>query len=483
MNKIRRYFPALCMALALVALVQAGYISADVGAPLGMLLAFVGPTAVTEPPLPKDHAGILAELTKLNTDYKGKPMPAEVGERFNQLAAEAKRMQDEAKRDADVKNFERFSREIPSPALPRGPEAGEAKGDEQVVGYLSAGALFAHSPEYRAFIAAGMPKGGSMPVQLNASLHENGGLVPVTKRFLGELEAKANDGRVERKAVATISAAVIEPNHVARIIDATQRGGLGVRDVMNVVPTTSNAVEYVAVTSVTGDAAPTAESAAKPEITAALDVETAPVRTLAGWMPVTMQQLQDLPMIQGLIDSKLRRSLERVEAQQILWGAGTGENLLGLMNAGITNGATRTVAGDTTLDLIRRAVTDVQVVDGQPNAVIMHPYDWEAVELLKGTNDRYVWAVIQTPLGPRVWGLDVVVTTAAKNPASAQRVAIVGDFQMGATLYDRQQTQVLVGWINDQFVRNQRTILAEERVALAVEYPDYFAYVETQAAA
>jgi hypothetical protein len=59
---------------------------------------------------------------------------------------------------------------------------------------------------------------------------------------------------------------------------------------------------------------------------------------------------------------------------------------------------------------------------------------------------------------------------------------LVGDYQRGATLWDRERSSISVGFINDQFIRNQRTILAEARAAFGVRRPGAFRKHETQAA-
>jgi len=59
----------------------------------------------------------------------------------------------------------------------------------------------------------------------------------------------------------------------------------------------------------------------------------------------------------------------------------------------------------------------------------------------------------------------------------AEGKALVGDGRMAA-VWDRMQAQILIDTIDDQFVRNMLTILAEERLALAVYRPAAFAHVE-----
>jgi HK97 family phage major capsid protein len=256
------------------------------------------------------------------------------------------------------------------------------------------------------------------------------------------------------------------------------------RDVLQVGQTNANSVEWVTLTSWTDAAAPVAESATKPEATGATSTASAPVRTLAVWMPVTEQQLQDVPQIQGLIDNELRSDLRALEERQFLYGSGAGENLQGLLTLGGVPSITRTVTNTTNLDRIRIGMTDVLLAGYEPNAVVMHPLDWEAIVLLKATDNRYIWVVVTDPQtgNSRVWGLTVVETTGAKNPANLQRYLLVGDFRRGATVYDRQQAAVQVGYVNDDFIKNKRTIRAEERLAFAIKRPTAFAKYETATA-
>jgi HK97 family phage major capsid protein len=70
-----------------------------------------------------------------------------------------------------------------------------------------------------------------------------------------------------------------------------------------------------------------------------------------------------------------------------------------------------------------------------------------------------------------LWGLRVV-----EDENIAEGTALVGDGRMAA-VWDRMQAQIFIDTIDDQFVRNMMTILAEERVALTVFRPAAFAEV------
>ena len=52
---------------------------------------------------------------------------------------------------------------------------------------------------------------------------------------------------------------------------------------------------------------------------------------------------------------------------------------------------------------------------------------------------------------------------------------VVGDFRYG-TIYDLEDVTIEMGWINDQFIKNTFTILAEQRLALLIRTGDETAF-------
>src|SRR5690606_24902868 len=98
------------------------------------------------------------------------------------------------------------------------------------------------------------------------------------------------------------------------------------------------------------------------------------------------------------------------------------------------------------------------------------PIDWEDAELTKSTQDQhYIWGVVQTVRGPQIWSMRVIESDAMTNPDTGERRLVVGDFARGATLYDRHDVRLAVGFVDDDFARNLRTLRAEERLALGVK--------------
>jgi HK97 family phage major capsid protein len=180
--------------------------------------------------------------------------------------------------------------------------------------------------------------------------------------------------------------------------------------------------------------------------------------------------------------------LRLLEDNQILNGDGLGENLLGVMNTpGVQEyawsdgvaGVANVTAGDTKADAIRRAATLSFLAYYEPSGIVVHPNDWEDIELTKDVNGQYLIAVSVAMGGePRVWRMPLVDT-----PAMQEGMALVGAFGTGAQLYDREQASIRISeQHSDFFIRNAIVILAEQRLALAVKRPEAFVKVEFDAA-
>ena len=245
-----------------------------------------------------------------------------------------------------------------------------------------------------------------------------------------------------------------------------------IRDVMNVAPTTSNSIEYVSETTYDEDGADAQkeEGYAKEEADMGFALNTVSVSTIPYWIPASRQVLDDAPMLQSHIDSRLVYGIRKKEEDHILFGDGTQGRMLGIHN----NPGVQTIglpAGtDTAIDHLRRAIAQVRVSEYYATAMVLHPLDWAEIELLKGTDDRYVWVTV--PIGgvKQLWRVPVIETTAMEEGRF-----LVGAFGLGAQLFDRQQAQIRVSEHHaEYFTHNMVAILAELRVALVVYRPRAF---------
>jgi HK97 family phage major capsid protein len=258
-----------------------------------------------------------------------------------------------------------------------------------------------------------------------------------------------------------------------------------VRDLFPTRTTTSAIIEYFRVSGFTRNAAMVAERSAsatfgvKPQSSMTFEGVQTSTKTLAHWEAAHRNVLADEPQLRSIIDNELMYGLRLQEDYQILQGDGTGENLTGILEtAGIqtynwSSGAVTPVP-DNKADAIRRAATLSFLAYYEPSGVVMHPNDWEDIELAKDEYGQYLVAV-SVALGgePKVWRLPIVET-----PAMPEGKALVGSFGQGAQIYDREQASIRISEQHaDFFIRNAIVILAEQRLALAVKRPESFVEV------
>lgn len=264
---------------------------------------------------------------------------------------------------------------------------------------------------------------------------------------------------------------LIVPQRLQGIIAPNNRK-LRIRDLLLKGRTTSNAIEYVKESGFTNAAAPVAETTLKPQSSLSFELATAPVRTIAHWIRASKQVLDDVPQLETYIDTRLRYGLALVEEAQLLAGDGTGQNILGLIPQSTPFDTARLKVGDTRIDVIRRAMTQLRLSEYVASAVVLHPDDWEEIELTKDKNEDYIWANPRSPLGPTIWGLPVLDSTSLE-PGEF----LVGAFDVAAQLWDREDANVEISTEDqDNFVKNLVTIRAEERLALTVYREESFIY-------
>jgi len=250
---------------------------------------------------------------------------------------------------------------------------------------------------------------------------------------------------------------------------------LTIRDVLPVGRTSSNLVEYTkenVFTNSTGPQydSPAFENVTKPESAITFTLASAPVVTLAHFIPVSRQVLDDAPQLESYINSRLVYGLKLEEEDQLLNGNGTSGNVGGILKSGNFTAYTRAVTGDTKLDTLRRAITQAQLSEYMADTIVLNPADWESIELLKATDNQYVWSNPVAMAGPQIWGKRVIPTNSI-----ASGTFLVGGFNMGAQLWDRQDAAVQISYEDgDNFKKNMATLLCEERICLTIFRPSAF---------
>ena len=328
--------------------------------------------------------------------------------------------------------------------------------------------------------------GRLMAIEQKLAANENsqpGNVISLGEKFSGDakvkswIESRSGKVRFGAKSITSVTTGagaagdMIRPLRLPGVIADPDRP-MTIRQLLSQGRTVSNAIEYVVETGFTNSAAPVAETTQKPESNITFDLRNAPVRTIAHWIQASKQVLDDVPMLESYINTRLRYGLELVEEDQLLAGDGTGQNLLGLIPQATAYDDSFGQPGDTRIDVVRRAINQVRKSEYRADAIVMHPDDWTEIELTKTNEGAYVWANPRGLLGPVLWGLPVVDTTAVE-PGEF----LVGAFRLAATVWDREDAAVEASTEDrDNFIKNMVTIRGEQRVALTVFRPEALVY-------
>lgn len=292
--------------------------------------------------------------------------------------------------------------------------------------------------------------------------------------FKAMAEGKSKSARMEIKAITnqlppSNDAPLTPADRLAGIIKSPDRA-LRIRDLIPTGQTTSNLIEYAKENVFTNNAGPQvgasptvqAENVVKPESDITFTLANAPVVTLAHFLLASRQVLADAPMLQSYIENRLSYGLKLKEEDQLLNGDGAFGNISGLRTN--QTAYNRHVAGDTRIDTLRRAITQLQLSEYSAEIILLNPADWERIELQKDNENRYILANPQSLTGPLLWGRPVIST----NSMPVDNFSVFNVTQ-AAQIWDRMQAAVELSREDDtNFRKNMVTLLAEERLALAI---------------
>lgn len=294
------------------------------------------------------------------------------------------------------------------------------------------------------------------------ALRENG-------KAAAEIEISKGDMAAMQETKVT-SAGLVVPQFDSTI-QAGPRQELRIRDLIPTVPVTGASFTFFKELLHTRGAAGVAEGGTKPQGNVTFESQTDLVKKIAVWIPVSDEALDDVPQLFGYLQQLLRYDLKLEEEEQILKGDGTGQNLPGIMTKATTFTPSLSKPGDTSIDTVRRAIYQVRKqAKLAADATVMTEQDWMDIELQKDSQNRYLFANLQGFVTPILWGRPVVTSDSVDegNGTDTGGEFLVGNFQRGATIYDRMSFLFKVGMINDDFIKNQRALLVEERLGLAV---------------
>lgn len=306
--------------------------------------------------------------------------------------------------------------------------------------------------------------------------HKGGVVIPVSDGtfFPCELQSKTT---ITSSAVGSSTPGILVPDRLPGIITPGVRR-LRVRDLVTRIPTESSAIEWLKENAFTNAASPVAETISKPESALTFTIDNIPIRTIAAWLPAAKQILADFKLLGAYINTRLMNGLMDVEDYELVAGDGTGQHISGMIPEATAYDTARNVTGDTKLDTLNHAISQMEGVLQEADGIIINPRDWRTIQLLKtnegsvANNGAYLMGGPQGTISPVVWGLPVALTTAMTTGKF-----LVGSFKRHCYLFDRMSAQIDISTEHsDYFVRNMVAIRAEERIGFAVTRTDAIIY-------
>jgi hypothetical protein len=349
--------------------------------------------------------------------------------------------------------------------------------------------------EKRGFLEAGKESAGRMNKDQNEpaskALHpggrESGEIKSFGELFVESEAYKGFQGRQgpsvnlkditvgEMKAVFRTGAGFEPENLRTGRIEMDPQRPIAVIDHVPMLPINSDAVRFMEETTFTNNAAEVAESTATTgsdlvgESAFAFTERTHPVEWLPVFIPVTLQQMEDVEGIAAYLDQRLAYQLRARLDSQILSGNGSTPNIEGTVN--VTGINTTAKGSDPTPDAIYKAFVEIRV-NGftEPTVLFTHPNDWQAIRLLRTADGIYIWGSPADAGPERIWGVPVVQTTAA-----TENTMVAGDYVNFSALHTKRGITIQVSDSHSHyFTRGMLAVRADMRIAMVHYRPEAF---------
>ena len=296
----------------------------------------------------------------------------------------------------------------------------------------------------------------------------------VTKGGVISLDIKAGPGTMTIDG--NYSGGVIALTELEQGVTRIVRRAPFLRQIVNAGVTLSKYITYIEQANIDGGADMTAEGALKSQADFDLVERQAVTQKITAFIKVSKEMISDLPFMQREINTELMELVALKLDAQILSGDGTGNNLVGILENAIpwaVGSFAGQVAIPNQLDVLRVAIAQIETALFQPNYIIMHPTDVAKFDVTKTVYGEYTQPMIYTDLNgvKRYNGIEIIVNTGIDVDTF-----LVGDFTK-SNLRVREEMNIQVGFVNDDFTKNLFTVLCEARATHYVKTNHYGAFV------
>lgn len=231
-----------------------------------------------------------------------------------------------------------------------------------------------------------------------------------------------------------------------------------------------------------GDYAFVAEGAVKPQTDFKIETRYAQPVKIAAWVKLTDEAVQDITGLQSIATDYLRKKHDLKKQNGLLFGDGISPN-----PKGATEYARAFVAGDMLnavdspnfLDVINAAATDIYTtynyedeMSYMPSLVVINPVDFY-LQLVsaKDGDGRPLYPTASLFNRVNIGGMTIIPDRAIP----AGKIFVCDMSKYNTTRY--MDYTVKIGWVNDDFIRNQFVILGESRFHAFVKKLDEQAFI------
>ncbi len=244
--------------------------------------------------------------------------------------------------------------------------------------------------------------------------------------------------------------------------------------IADVIPTSMTrepSVRFMRGVSEDSGAAPTAEGVTKGESALDFDEVESYLTKIPAWIPVTVEQVNDVDGLDYLIDFLLQLQLLREEEDQIMNGVGGVGNMTGFYVD--SDVQVQTLGADTLADAILEAIGKVRATGyAEPSAVLINPDDFTDERKRKDSLGNYIWGPPSLPPPYYIWEKPAILTYAV-----TVGQPLVGDFSYAHLSRSSIGEFKVSDQHADYAIMNRLVLLAEMRSSLELYRPEAFCYV------
>lgn len=240
-----------------------------------------------------------------------------------------------------------------------------------------------------------------------------------------------------------------------------------------------NTVDWVYETGQEGAANSTAEGATKNQIDNNFVVTSVSLKKLTAYFKVSTEMLTDVSFMASWLRNKLIVRLFIEVNDQILNGAGAGNDLTGVISLATTWAAgsfALAIDNANNVDSLVVAINQIKIANQSTGrlAILMHPTDVAGLKMVKITSSdkRYLDRLLQVGSTLMLDGYPIVESTQI-----TAGTFLVGDWSK-ALVIQKGSIEVSVGLDGNDFTKNMRTILAEWRGQVIIQNNDRTAFVK-----